>query len=1181
MEVTQTVIACFSKFNILSCTYPQEGDKVMLNEEDSTKLELGLFWPVLKGYLPSNFQGETEFSQTNTSFARLCNWNLIIRPLESLGIHINSDTKALIVAGDRMQVVEIVEKLADFTEKGKKRKKPVKTDDGALLLNNIDISTELEEAESVLEFLILTLCKSFKLVPKVAAGLLTQKCNFLTQLIIKGLKGAFDPVRSWYEMMKTFAKSVQKLVENENSSISLIFNCLKAGFSSKNLDIQLLTADIMTLYHSYFKYLESASWEWFNSSPETISAVFSLIQKNQSDVSPLVNFLFIFSKKNLNLVFCQKLKEFCDSTQEYLKILQKLIKVLKNPPYSQFLFNQNLLETWIDVGLRESELDIKNYDSKAISLGFLCDMWLNFPNFIEFKEDLSSNMLLIIKRCLRDSRRPLKTLIYGQMFNLLSAFAASKNSFAPILYKTLTFALIENFSDDKLREFLIQNFSLLFNEILSIPLTILLEPYIKQAQVSKNLNFGICDLDFVKICINHSKLTTKDAVLLLDLLGRVLLNNWIYGQGAVDLFIQIVERFNESIPVGEFIIKFFKISIKLLYIDINPTDRLTESLIKKNVLNVLEKIILIEATELNFELREMMIQDEFRSVKDKDVQVLVSLLGIDQVDKAKGERVYIEEEKKILSIYTKPKGRVMDDLEKVKKRRYDRELKEKEEMERKTQLDNYKKKNLRQQIEKRKIELGIKTKGEPEAIPILNEVYLNEEKNKFFRICDETTEEQFMIDIICKKYARVMKVLFTRYAGSSGKRPFEHMQNTKANLTEPDFSRLLRENCISSIMLSTDELKSLFSFMLMKTKLTSVPYDHFSDLLYATSVVIFSKDPYNYSHFPSCKIFELIFEAFKSNDEKLIPLSLFEEPDPGYGDRDIVKLLNSRLEADPEEPIPEGYQKYKIPVLITDYTSSIGDRSWQISVEILDDLLLNTFGVHLLLPVVHVDYRYRVKGIIKNEDNRLKGINRIESYSGFNHLSSHAKLFAINYQPNQAEIAIEVGRVIDDLIFSVEKNSRVLISKHAKAPGFFVNRVVQERKEIEIHKSLDWEKSELKRKQRAAYLESEVTKIRSQREYKAFVEAKEQEEKVRKAKYQEMKKREKREKEKFELEEKILEYKLSKFEKELKDNETPATGKQKQSRFLRPKSIDQQIIPKKKERHNSESLPRTLKKLNI
>ena len=139
--------------------------------------------------------------------------------------------------------------------------------------------------------------------------------------------------------------------------------------------------------------------------------------------------------------------------------------------------------------------------------------------------------------------------------------------------------------------------------------------------------------------------------------------------------------------------------------------------------------------------------------------------------------------------------------------------------------------------------------------------------------------------------------------------------------------------------------------------------------------------------------------------------------------------------------------------------------------------------------------------------------------------------------------------------------------------------------EKEVMKSMEIEKSENKRKQRAALLNSEVSKIRSEREYKTFLQEESKKQEIIKMKFLEQKKKQKREKEKFELEEKILEYKLAKFEKEIKgkneESELYAGFKPKRVPELRPKSIQSMELPKKSERHNSESLPRTLKKLNI
>jgi len=66
------------------------------------------------------------------------------------------------------------------------------------------------------------------------------------------------------------------------------------------------------------------------------------------------------------------------------------------------------------------------------------------------------------------------------LFTLLTNFSEGKNPFAPIIYKTLTLAMIENHQNSNIREFLMHNFIEIFSKIESIPLSILLDPLVRQ-----------------------------------------------------------------------------------------------------------------------------------------------------------------------------------------------------------------------------------------------------------------------------------------------------------------------------------------------------------------------------------------------------------------------------------------------------------------------------------------------------------------------------------------------------------------------------------------------------------------------------------------------------------------------------------------------------------------------------
>ena len=92
---------------------------------------------------------------------------------------------------------------------------------------------------------------------------------------------------------------------------------------------------------------------------------------------------------------------------------------------------------------------------------------------------LLDSVLRVFKRGCRDQSRALRLTVCGLLFRLLDQFAAERNAQAPVLYKILTFALLENINDDVTREFMLTSFTEVFTHHSSIPVTILLEPLLK------------------------------------------------------------------------------------------------------------------------------------------------------------------------------------------------------------------------------------------------------------------------------------------------------------------------------------------------------------------------------------------------------------------------------------------------------------------------------------------------------------------------------------------------------------------------------------------------------------------------------------------------------------------------------------------------------------------------------
>jgi hypothetical protein len=71
-------------------------------------------------------------------------------------------------------------------------------------------------------------------------------------------------------------------------------------------------------------------------------------------------------------------------------------------------------------------------------------------------------ILHILKKASRDVRHSLSYVSIELMFRLLESFAQNRHNFAPTIYKTLTFLLIEFYWEIDVREIMLKHFIHLF-----------------------------------------------------------------------------------------------------------------------------------------------------------------------------------------------------------------------------------------------------------------------------------------------------------------------------------------------------------------------------------------------------------------------------------------------------------------------------------------------------------------------------------------------------------------------------------------------------------------------------------------------------------------------------------------------------------------------------------------------
>ena len=70
------------------------------------------------------------------------------------------------------------------------------------------------------------------------------------------------------------------------------------------------------------------------------------------------------------------------------------------------------------------------------------------------------------------------------MFKKFIKLSETKNKSAPMIYKTLIFSLVENPNDPTIREIYLTNFKELFTKNQSIPISLLMDPLLKQVSQS-------------------------------------------------------------------------------------------------------------------------------------------------------------------------------------------------------------------------------------------------------------------------------------------------------------------------------------------------------------------------------------------------------------------------------------------------------------------------------------------------------------------------------------------------------------------------------------------------------------------------------------------------------------------------------------------------------------------------
>ena len=689
--------------SVANFEFSQNGN-IKLSETVTRQITVGNFFPklfskmnILMNELYGNIYKDDEslaqIVDNDQAQIKLHNWELIIQSLKNYyGISFEDDFKTLLVAGDMNSFNILFEKLYTFYCELKSRiEKEINTKllkenkqkeivpiyqkeklgelpkirfnedivDLDALTDDVAKLKQLNQTRSVLEFIIVAICKSMSLNSKQAAALLTDNKKYLTHILTKGLTNKnFEPVIFFYQSVLGNIDYFMKLLEinsiaypNQISkNIELSLSTFKPGLLSKNMEVVFICSRLLSkiALECIENNLISAAWDWFISPNGGLEGCLLCFKKHNDAAEVVVTLMNNFGRFHIYELFTVYLKQFLQSDGAYFTFVSDILPTFsKLSNFCDEFEKNNLKKFFLDYILEVSRSP--NLNERIKSALFLSEILVSFSIYFNSEEE-NYRILSIFKSLYKDNNHLVQYTSINQLFRILLVFSSERNTFVPIIYKTLIFCFIEYHHDLSIRELMLSNFSFLFKVVLSIPVGIMIEPYVKQIQynLGKTYYFNLNDISFLFTVARHPRYNVKEAMLTLDVLGKIFYDigkeeameveafktntyRGIYFNKVINsLFTMILSRYLIHEIGVEFIFKFVKMSIlSFCKLDKMLSDKIYSHAIVLNVNAEEEKSKLIFEEDVILNERETKFYINFRSLtKQIIVQLILDILAI-------------------------------------------------------------------------------------------------------------------------------------------------------------------------------------------------------------------------------------------------------------------------------------------------------------------------------------------------------------------------------------------------------------------------------------------------------------------------------------------------------------------------------------------------------------------------
>jgi len=1052
----------------------------------------------------------------------------------------------------------------------------------------------LSGADNCLEYLLVGISKAFKLNPKQAATLLTENGKYLAQILIKGLRSDYQVVINWLKMIYDEIDHFAELVKKEDNVSAIAFKTFEGGFYSKNEEVCLWTLNVLSKLSTSFTFEELTFniWPWLISKDGGLESILYSYKKHKQLREIAVQLLVNLGKGRLSELFNTNIREIMSKENEFMVFLTEIIHHMTTMSLSESMKKEiNFLsENWLIIA--QEKVKKQNIETKTTAMRLVRELCICFTDLLE---ELKVKALDILIQSTKDKSYALKYYSLALLFEFLESSAQKKQTFSSTIYKALIELFIKFYADTSIRSFIQSNFSYLYSEFTSMPLSILLRSL-------SNINeMNVNDFGFVFKLLDHEKFELKSALPLMNSIAQAMSEDPVFtGLASSILFITFDKYESKECKKGALKILFnailanLKISSKNKaitqdrhYNKREDTYKITDLMLKIQI-DILLKFykIYLDDTEIkdlmlnhtlvvHYRMRSIirLANNPLRQVLEKfgnPDELLDKFVAYQEqlvvTKKGKTKLLAIEEASVVsprdsqIVPYKKPRDFRQETLVTLEKIRYslsEKEMNHKILTERKIKMEERRKKILKEQIELKNIELGYTSRKDKESI-ILSEGKLEKILPRYSQIVlldlnDEEDRDREAINFYKKKHNLFFRHLFNKYANTClfpKKVMFDALKQKSELISVGEFRKMLSDHNIDSNSVKQEDLITLYRLLNIKegrSDLMNLTYESFVALFIQIAIHIYSKP--SFSTLPLVESVKKLKKKFIDTELAYIGLSPSEQA--------FISELEKKSKANPSFIIPEGYRKVVEQKVTYSYELLWSqNEAIKICSELLDSILNKAIGIHFIEPLVKYVSVERIRP--------KKNTSIVEK-----RLPASIKFAVAKLPLDLRDIGLEVGMLMDQVIKAVEEN-RNEISDSKKLNKVAAKKIemmeedkkikeARERKRQQRHAEL---KLKLKEDEKAKKENEEKKKIEEQ---KRIQEEKKKEKQIREAKKKEYAEREERQKKR------LMEVKKEELELELKKEELELELKKRKAKELRFKSkqkrdeIDKMLKKKEEE----------------